>query len=286
MTSKLHRLSGLLRFRGSPVPTQTAPDARRPGHDPSTQASASAATPIGLRYPVLRDPDAFRVELFAVVETEMAKLTDASAVDEWHREVLDPRIAAEVEQEVRRIEMAARVRNTTLSGELSAIQAQLSDTDQSVVEADAALERARRAVRVARARLDERRTGETTESIDSVVGPDSDAQITAIRTEIETQRRSIARALKSLRIQSEPQLRSASLAADQAVRELDRRIAEQERAVESAAADLEAARDRYRGAGPIAEPATPTAEPHRPTAPQPATDAGQREQTTGLGVAA
>ena len=78
----------------------------------------------------------------------------------------------------------------------------------------------------------------------------------------------IARTLKSMRADSEQQLASAALAAEQAVADFDRRIAEQEQIVERAAVDVRAAHDRYRGADPIAGTAVAAA-PEPMTTPNP-----------------
>jgi hypothetical protein len=199
----------------------------------------------------LRDAEAFRMALLAIVEAEMAKLTDASAVDEWHRTVLDPRIAAEVEQEVRRIETAARERHTVITGDQAATRAHLAQIVQSQEEAEAALGRSLQAVRVARARVEERRTGTTPESVDVVVVVDSASELEGLRAEITSQREAIARALDVMRVESEQQLASEALAAEQAVRDLDRRIVEQERLHDAAAAEVERARERYRGVDPL-----------------------------------
>lgn len=233
----------------------------------------------------LRDAEAFRAQLFAVVEAEMSKLTDARAVDEWHREVLDPRVAAEVEIEVRSIETAARQRHTAMAGDQVAIRAEVAQVSRLAAEAEAALEQARQGVRVARARLDQRRTGAPAEIGDGVVGYDTHGELAAIRAQSDSHRGAIARTLKSVRADSEQQLASAALAAEQAVADFDRRIAEQEQIVERAAVDVRAAHDRYRGADPIAgTEAAAAPEPMimpNPTAGQPST-----VQDTTLGEAA
>lgn len=226
----------------------------------ATATSGSAMAPVapwrpsGL--PALRDAEAFRAAIFALVETEMSKLTDARAVDEWHRQVLDPRIAAEVEQEVRLIEMVARQRQTALAGDQLAVGAEVAQVARLESETDAALEQARQAVRVARARLDAIRSGTPVDVRDSVVGQNSEAELAVIRAELDSHHAAIARALKSLKADSEQQLAFAALAAEQEVADFDRRIVQQERIVASAEAEVKAAHDRFSGADPIAAPET------------------------------
>ncbi len=225
----------------------------------ATATSGSAIAPVASSRPsgpsALRDAEAFRAALFVLVETEMSKLTDAGAVDEWHREVLDPRIAAEVEQEVCFIEMVARRRRAGLTGDEVAVGAAIAQVARLESESDAALEQERQAVRVARAHLEELRAGTPVDLRGPVAGQNSEGVLAAVRAEVDWHRGAIARELKSMRAESEQQLASAALAADQAVADFDRRIVEQERIVASAEAAERAAHDCYRGADPIAAPA-------------------------------
>lgn len=231
----------------------------RPGSDRSSTSSDQPAAHAGqpalpALHPLvgpLRDAEAFRTHLFAVVESEMSKLTDARALDEWHREVLDPRIAAEVEQEVRRIQMAARTAHTTLTGDHVAARAELAQLERLESDAQDLVQRAIEGVLAARARLVERRTGVAADMRDSVVGTDCQAELAGIRTELDSHREAIARVLKATRTESEQQLATVALAAEQAVRDVERRIAEQESVVARAENDVRAAHDRYRGADPV-----------------------------------
>lgn len=200
----------------------------------------------------LADPSAFRDHLMHVVEVEMGKLTDARAVDEWHREVLDPRISAEVAQQIRRIEQSAHERQTALQGELVATQTGAEQLVAMHRDADEVLQSARAQLSAVRARVG---FGGRSDGGAPAPAGDVEGQLASVRSRMAEHRAGIARALDTVKVDSGPQLASELRAADRKVADLDSRVAAQQSLVEAAESERAAALDRFRGVVPADSPA-------------------------------
>lgn len=195
--------------------------------------------------------DDFQQRLLAVVEEQMGRLTSADALDEWHRDYLDPRIDGEVEAQQRRIDLAVDLQRRSLQAQHSTLAARAESIEASLADAAHAAESAGQDLA--------RRVAEAGELAGTPMATSSPAQAEALLAELAALGTSPHRSgWRPTRRRSESDLRRALAVLTRRQEERADRVARQRQAVAEAVARRQGAHEAYGragGAGPTPRPA-------------------------------
>ena len=234
--------------------THAEPTNGEPLGQPDTHPRANPAPAPVWASPASRNVtagDDFQQRLHAVVEEQMGRLTSADALDEWHRDYLDPRIDGEVEAQQRRIDLAVDLQRRSLQAQRSTLAARAESIEAALADAARTAESATRELA--------QRVAEAGELVGTPTASSSPAQAEALLAELAALGATPHRTRwRPTRRRSEADLRHTLAVLTRRQEERADRLARQRQAVAEAVARRQGASVAYGRAGGAGQAPRPT----------------------------